>query len=405
MKPTSESAMVGGSEPSGPGGHPPGVHDSGHGCKPDYDGVIKFLDRNAPSGVIINKILVWMDLQLGTTGKELLINQAKARFTHNEIVQAKTLLFDCADNNVIGQITIRNRVNKELLTLKDLVEAMEKLNEAEKMPLLMSSSQMMRDTPVYNTVTSDVGNEDIIQRVKVLESGLEGFMKNQNEKMTRLTELVGSIGQGQSTQTPAVGIHAALSHPVRVRQVSVSGAGHRERLESVTKKRKVDEDQDEEVHNDGGETWTDVVKKNTKTVVDVKTGVKQKGAWRKQKHAFGTAKSVDEDQIEVKAADVALVISGVSKNVTADQLKEFVTKKGLVIKTCALLTNVERNPEARSHTFKVTIDSEDYEKSKDGTYWPYRVYVRMFKNFRDTKNDIQNQQMEEVLGQHQPRHG
>ena len=69
--------------------------------------------------MIINKILVWIDLQLGTTGRELLINQAKARFSHNEIVQAKTLLFDCSDKNVIGQ-TIGNRVNKEQLTLKDL---------------------------------------------------------------------------------------------------------------------------------------------------------------------------------------------------------------------------------------------------------------------------------------------
>ena len=79
-----------------------------------------------------------------------------------------------------------------------IVEAMEKLSEVGKMPLLLSSSQMLKNTPIYNTVTSDVGNDDIIQRVKVLENGLEGFMKNQNEKIMRLTELVGCIGQGQS---------------------------------------------------------------------------------------------------------------------------------------------------------------------------------------------------------------
>ena len=94
-----------------------------------------------------------------------------------------------------------------------------------------------------------------------------------------------------------------------------------------------------------------------------------------------------------------LVASGVSTGVTADQLKNFVCKKGLEVKTCSLLTNLERNPEARSHTFKMTIKSEDYEKSKDGSFWPYRVYVRLFKNFRDKKENIQEQQMKEILGQ------
>ena len=110
------------------------------------------------------------------------------------------------------------------------------------------------------------------------------------------------------------------------------------------------------------------------------------------------ATRVTENQI-FQDPSILIFASGVSKNVTAVQLKEFVTRKGFTIKACELLTNTERNPDGRSYTLKVTIDYEDYEKSKDGTYWPYRVYVRLFKNFRDKKNDIQNKDMEEVLGQ------
>ena len=126
---------------------------------------------------------------------------------------------------------------------------------------------------------------------------------------------------------------------------------------------------------------------------------KAPGAWRKQRHAFGAAKAGDDDDGVVTAADVTLVASGVSTGVTADQLRNFVCKKGLQVKTCSLLTNLERNPDARSHTFKMTINSEDYEKSKEGSFWPYRVYVRLFKNFKNKKDDVQEQQMKEILGQ------
>ena len=127
------------------------------------------------------------------------------------------------------------------------------------------------------------------------------------------------------------------------------------------------------------------MKKNTNIKGEISDSQPPKvDGWRKQKTSFGTAISGNEDQTQVKAADFTLVTSGVSKNVTADQLKEFVTKKGLIIKSCELLTNVDKNPNARSE------DSEEYEKSKDGIYWPYRIYVRMFKNFRQKKELYSN---------------
>ena len=183
----------------------------------------------------------------------------------------------------------------------------------------------------------------------------------------------------------------------------------RDRLGSQSKKRKCDdidieivEDSTNEVFNDDSSEipWTEVVKR-IKGLNKSRNASNSKapGAWRKQRHAFGAAKAGDDDDGVVTAADVTLVASGVSTGVTADQLRNFVCKKGLQIKTCSLLTNLERNPDARSHTFKMTINSEDYEKSKEGSFWPYRVYVRLFKNFKNKKDDVQEQQMKEILGQ------
>ena len=118
--------------------------------------------------------------------------------------------------------------------------------------------------------------------------------------MIRLTELVGCIGQGQSSQAAPVS-DVPPSQLVRPRKDSVAGVGQA-RLDSAT---------------------------------------------------------------QVKAADVTLVTSGVSKTVTADQLKEFVTKKGLIIQSCELLTNVDRKVK---RWYILALQSQN---------------IRMFKNFRD----------------------
>ena len=59
-----------------------------------------------------------------------------------------------------------------------------------------------------------------------------------------------------------------------------------------------------------------------------------------------------------------------------------------LILTCILLTNSE---DARSLSYKVTINSGDYERAtKDASIWPYRVGMRLFKHFGNAKKTNQN---------------
>ena len=90
-----------------------------------------------------------------------------------------------------------------------------------------------------------------------------------------------------------------------------------------------------------------------------------------------------------------------SKEATASQLETFVTSKGLRVTSCALLTDHQKNPDARSNTFKVTIKADDYDKALDEKMWPYRVrvvIVRLFKHFRNKQDDTQKKQMEKLNG-------
>jgi hypothetical protein len=87
-----------------------------------------------------------------------------------------------------------------------------------------------------------------------------------------------------------------------------------------------------------------------------------------------------------------------SLNATANQLESFVVNKGLKVSSCTLLTDLEKHPDSRAKSFKVTIKADDYEKALDENMWPYRVRVRLFKHFRKNQNDTQKKQMEQLGG-------
>ena len=86
------------------------------------------------------------------------------------------------------------------------------------------------------------------------------------------------------------------------------------------------------------------------------------------------------------AADVSLVAYGVARDATAEGLKSFLESKGVTIVECTNLTTFEH---ARTHCYKVTIKASEYEKATKPEIWPYRVGVRLFKQFRKKEDEQQ----------------
>ena len=90
---------------------------------------------------------------------------------------------------------------------------------------------------------------------------------------------------------------------------------------------------------------------------------------------FGEAKTGKDEALELLAADANLVASGVSKDATCEQLKEFIESKGVKVTEIELISNA---PERRTNTFRVAIKAADYDKAMQPEVWPYRVGVRRF---------------------------
>ena len=113
---------------------------------------------------------------------------------------------------------------------------------------------------------------------------------------------------------------------------------------------------------------------------------------------FGNEKNGKEEAEQfLLMADVNLVASGVSKNATPEQLKEFIVSKGIKVTDMELLTT--HKTEARSFSYRIAIKPEDYDKALQQDARPYRVGVRIYKpKRRQQQQNSWNQQSSQTGG-------
>ena len=135
----------------------------------------------------------------------------------------------------------------------------------------------------------------------------------------------------------------------------------------------------------------EILKKAQKTPVDnsnEKTVPAQKGAWRKKLTFVHVNAKPSENPpkapVQVTAdtsfaPDISIVAFNVSKDITAEKIKQYVLDKGVDVVDCELITKWK---DARTLSFKITIKAKHLEITKADRFWPYRVGVRFFKNFR-----------------------
>ena len=117
--------------------HPsvPGLHES-----------VLCMTNLALHGVILNGFLVWADIQRRTTA-EYIWNAEGKHFIKEEITDAKEVLWDVADNGVLGNMIKRQGPSKSTAEINDISNALKKLAEREVMPLFLGTSNMVMQTP------------------------------------------------------------------------------------------------------------------------------------------------------------------------------------------------------------------------------------------------------------------
>ena len=135
-------AGEGGGQPTGGGG------DVAHGLKD----VFGYLGNVGVNGVAINGILVWIDIQQKSTPENVWMSQAEAHFDEHEIDLARSSLWKASmdKKEIIGEMIIHKNPGKMHRNLVDIKNAMKQLKEKTELPLLMSSSDMMKRCPAFH---------------------------------------------------------------------------------------------------------------------------------------------------------------------------------------------------------------------------------------------------------------
>ena len=370
------------------------------------------------NGIVMNRLLAWMEIQKDTTPPDTWQAHLKTLYTEEDILEAKNILFETV-GGVDSRIGVFKKHNIKQKHLEDLIEAVDKLWNNDEMPLLVASSHMIKTMRNYNMVDTNKENiADAINKMKEVENTLKACLKENTDQVKNLAEVVVSLGQGQPQVT------FGASKPVTGNRVS-NMIKQNEKIGNggvtPSKKRKTDEDNTDNVtatptvvsgitpmpaktksmypplptsdRSPAGPPtpWNTVAARGLGTAQhsaisqagqDQSRGTPraQRGAWKKSLNILhGTA-----DSHNTIAADVSLVAYGVAKDATADGLKSFLETKGVAVVECVNLTTFEH---ARTHCYKVTIKASEYEKATKPEIWPYRVGVRLFKQFRKREEE------------------
>ena len=272
---------------------------------------------------------------------------------------------------------------------------MMKLKENEALPLLLCSNRMVPNFPAFHCDKDTTNVTDLMLKMKVLEQSVSGYMKTNNEQLQILTDTIAK------SRTPMI--------------PRIASSGMENEDTPGTKKRKVDEtmqtkDQPMEGITPIGMNFVNAAKHqmmnqgqmfpplNYQKQQERVQNQNQNKTTPRRKPAlvYGNAKKGTENEEQFQfSADVNLVASGVSKDATKEQLKDFIMSKGIKVTDIELLTNFHKE-ESRSYTYRIAIKPEDYEKALNPEVWPYRVGVRPFKQKR---NQYQQNSWQQQSGQ------
>ena len=338
-------------------------------------GLIEFLQLKGSNGIVIDGLIAWIDLNLDCVAEDLWMVKTLETFSEDEVNSAKTALWAACEMNIGETIPRRQGENKKKSDVNDIVKALKKLQGSNVMPLILSTGKMMMRTPVAEQVSRDSSDNNLALKVSTLESSMNSFIKQQTDQMTELKNLI-----NMSSNPPASMVRPPVFKHVRAAAV-IDGS-----TASPNKRKRHNENNSEDItivttappgpNSVSEPSFSSVAKLGNQNV----NGIKQLNNDRPPRRPsimYGTSKVGNDENVELLAADVALVASGVSKDASPQQLKDFIEGKGIRVVAIDKLTRDDAD--SRTNTFKIVVKLADYDKAMKPDVWPYRVGVRHYR--------------------------
>ena len=297
----------------------------------------EYLNIHAKNGAALNAVLLWADIQRQLHPEDYWKPLAVKGFLQSEITEAKELLWRTSDESIIGKMTKRQGASKSISEINDICAALKKLSEKDSVPMFISTSDMVAQTPIFNSTTTKKDSEIMSEQLKNINESIKALKDDItagkiNQYVDNHLQVAEDDSSDDKSKEQTRPLDLALGGTISITDIAAQ----------------VNNEND----NSDGSEWMTQLSRNRR----------EKGSKN------------DTDGIEFVATS-SLVIHGVSTDVTVDMITEYLLRKNIKAVNCELLT---KHDQARSFSFKLTVKAIDLQKAKNQNTWPNGVGVRMY---------------------------
>ena len=361
------------------------------------DTVLAKLQENSPNGIVISSAVAWMAVQLDMHAEGVWMELAEKCWSPVETTEAKKALQDACGENLkeLEGFNKKRQAKNKAMELVDIKDALMYLKGKDKMPLIMADVGMMMKSPQPGYSVNQT-NEDIIERIDILEKAMtnfmgktEKYMEDSKVQVEKLTDTVIRC-EPKTPRLPLLQIPGQETPNSKKRKIEETGSIFQQPPVMVRQSGAPPVVQQQQQYSSvvaGVSALSSQQQEQIRSLQQLMNNQQkqqQKQPARQKNICYGTAKPpADSNNQTMLAADVSLVASGLDKECTEEKLKEFLKEKGINPVEVEMMKKPETS-EAESRTwrtksFKVTLKASEHEKALMPEIWPYRVAVRYWR--------------------------
>lgn len=349
----------------------------------DADNIDNNDENNADATVIMNPVLSYIVFAM-QNGTVMNLKRAVAgHFPIDHISDAKDMLFSKCDIDIIGSKKIRRmrdgdakiKIDNEI---QDIIEAINKLDKAEKMPIVVIRADQLHMIPRSNP--EELNSISVVDRLNKMEQKMSQMQDTIDSSVAKNLELSDRLHAVENTTTSYAAVtkknERIISNPPRDEHVheapnatSVQQSGlfvklptrpykpdvPRIALQRTQSRLSVASNQSSTSH---GFEQTRHERKRLKRISKVITG---------KTPTNGNFKGAPEP-------DRYLFIHRVDKTVDSSAIKDHLCKNNITVRDLVCLAH----DEAKYKSFKLTVPVHQFSSLFDENLWPNGVRVRKY---------------------------
>ena len=336
-----------------------------------------------PNKVVLNGMLAWLDAVDDSLVREGIIKIMNNCYSDSEVLDAKEILKNVVkanmekfreDKDVEKYMRGHKEPNRKDKEIADIVDLNARLDGAGLLPTFLMTSSDFKRNPQLESPDETMGN--VSHKVNTLERCIINLADKVADNNRDLKE---ELRKMKPSFVDAVKNRENVNAKNTENREDKTREKIRDRIDSASKRSRVEEENEDTEEVFENQPRRGFLGKNGKVNKTQDNQSERRPSWRNN-----LPNCVGSGQDARFAAPVDLFVFNVSKEASGDDIvKHMKDTKNLNILECSKVSHED----ARTQSFRIKIKAADYEAALLAETWPYRVRVRVYRHFRQKRED------------------